>query len=105
MSRENRIKILYRKYIDRTSSDAGLEEMFELLREKDGLKNVREELPTNWNEENRIEGEAFFNVSHLDGNRFYVSTQDLTVMVTGTAFNVTSRRDETRVFLESGEVF
>lgn len=53
----------------------------------------------------RIQGEAFFNVAHKDGGRFFVSTPDLTVMVTGTSFNVTKRRDETRVFLESGEVF
>lgn len=64
---------------------------------------------TNWERRGdrnvRIEGEAFFDVAHLDGNRFYVSTEDLTVMVTGTAFNVASRGDNTKVYLESGEVF
>lgn len=207
-SRENRIKLLYRKYVARTSSDAELEEMFALLREKKELKSVREELRTNWDNEGRmeelasldwetfrsrvresdrvkreptsktkslvvrlsvaaglllilgiaswtwmhremitiyetgygeveeivlndnsvvrlnansklywdsnwnrrgsrnvrIEGEAFFNVAHQDGDPFFVATPDLTVMVTGTAFNVTSRRNETRVYLESGEV-
>lgn len=62
----------------------------------------------NWRHRNhrkvRIEGEAFFDVAHQNGNQFFVETDDLTVKVTGTTFNVTSRRNATEVFLESGEV-
>lgn len=205
MIQETRIKALYRKYIERTCSDAELEELFELIRQNGGLNDVREVLKQQWdhpetiekldsvdweklgamlepfephsktrrlrlmrwsaaagllliigvatwfwmhreimtiyetgygeveeivlNDETviqlnansklywddnwkrrgerkaRIEGEAFFEVSHQDGRRFYVSTEDLTVMVTGTAFNVTNRRGGTKVFLESGEVY
>lgn len=53
----------------------------------------------------RIEGEAFFEVAHQDGNQFLVKTPDLTVRVTGTKFNVANRRAETVVYLESGKVF
>lgn len=209
MSRESRIKFLYDKYLNRSSSEAELEEMFALLKEKDGFESVREVLRENWKKDNRnevlasldwetfisrvrvsevpvsvpkakrrtllirisvaaglllllgvaawtwmhrqiitiyetgygevkeivlddnsivrmnansklywdsnwyrrgvrnvrINGEAFFNVAHMDGRRFFVNTSDLTIMVTGTAFNVTSRRDETKVYLESGEVY
>ena len=207
MSRESRIKTLYQKYINRTSNEDELQEMFALLREKEAIESLREVLKKNWNDSRieelttldwntfkskaresdppiqfsksrtrsllvrlslaaglliilgvaawswmhreimttyqtgygeveeivlndhsvvrlnansklhwdsnwerrgirnvRIEGEAFFNVAHKDGRPFYVNTPDLTVKVTGTSFNVTSRREETRVFLESGEV-
>lgn len=52
----------------------------------------------------RIEGEAFFDVAHLDNLSFFVETTDLIVRVLGTTFNVSKRRDETKVFLESGNV-
>lgn len=51
-----------------------------------------------------IIGEAFFEVSHNDEIPFRVVTPDLTVNVTGTTFNVTNRRNQTDVFLESGKV-
>src|SRR5690625_3114932 len=52
----------------------------------------------------RIEGEAFFDVAHLDNLSFFVETTDLIVRVLGTTFNVSKRRDKTKVFLESGNV-
>nr|WP_255785401.1 FecR domain-containing protein [Membranihabitans maritimus] len=51
-----------------------------------------------------IEGEAFFDVAHNEEIPFQVVTPDLTVNVTGTTFNVTNRRNQTDVFLESGKV-
>lgn len=52
----------------------------------------------------RIEGEAFFDVAHLEDLSFFVETTDLIVRVLGTTFNVSKRRDKTKVFLESGNV-
>ncbi len=206
-SQENRIRFLYQKYIERTSSDSELTEMFDLLKDKDEWASVREVLHSNWERGNveelatldwetfksripadtlasasrkrksyrlawisvaasvflavgiaswfwmhreiitvyetgygeieeivlndestvrlnanstlywdsnwkrrgsrkaQIEGEAFFNVAHQDGGRFFVSTPDLTVMVTGTSFNVSNRHEKTKVFLETGEVY
>ena len=208
MSEENRIKQLYQKYIDRTCSDAELEELFDLLKQRDQFFPVRAVLRKNWDDgkwleelstldwntflertgqnanpriqhntrkrkwmvpvsmaagfllilgmatwfwmhreviimyetgygevreivlsdsshvrlnanskmywdENwknrgdrnvRIEGEAFFDVAYRDGNAFFVETNDLTVHVTGTTFNVNHRRGETEVFLESGKI-
>jgi transmembrane sensor len=58
-----------------------------------------------------LEGEAFFNVKHLDtdnsitGNeRFLVHINDITVEVLGTSFNVRQRRGKTAVVLQSGRV-
>src|SRR5690606_40743734 len=51
-----------------------------------------------------IEGEAFFDVQHLDGLPFLVNTDDITVYVTGTQFNVNSRRQKTMVYLDEGKV-
>lgn len=209
VSQENRIKILYQKYIDRTCSDAELEELFDLLKSEENIHKVRSVLQNNWGSNNRVEelttldwdiflkktdqkksnsnpsplkkkhwktplsiaagllllvgvaawfwlhreviviyetgygevkeiqlsdnshvrlnanskmywdenwafrshrkvqidGEAFFDVAHLNGNQFLVETPDLTVQVTGTTFNVSNRREKTEVFLESGKVF
>lgn len=57
-------------------------------------------------------GEAYFDVSHLEVVKnedadllpFQVQTSELMVNVLGTAFNVSSRRGETNVFLERGLV-
>lgn len=56
-----------------------------------------------------LNGEAFFDVSHLlDENDekypFQVITDDLTIKVLGTTFNVSTRRAKTDVFLETGKV-
>ncbi|MEZ2445535.1 FecR domain-containing protein [Chitinophaga sp. RCC_12] len=52
-----------------------------------------------------IEGEAFFTVTHKRNNqRFIVHTRDMDVQVTGTAFNVNTRRVQTQVVLNNGVV-
>lgn len=53
-----------------------------------------------------LEGEAFFEVKKIPETdaRFQVLTQDLTVNVLGTSFNVNTRNDQTKVFLEEGKV-
>ena len=52
-----------------------------------------------------LEGEAYFSVTHTeDDQRFVVHTADLNVEVLGTEFNVSKRREDTRVVLASGKV-
>ena len=53
-----------------------------------------------------LSGEAYFQVRKkpATGVKFQVVTDDLTVEVLGTAFNVSARRAETSVFLEEGKV-
>ena len=53
-----------------------------------------------------LQGEAFFEVSRLSNNqKFIVSTADaVDVEVTGTEFNVNTRRSNIEVFLQSGKV-
>ncbi len=64
----------------------------------------------NWdNKESRrvwLEGEAYFEVQRKDesGQKFEVITEDLTVQVLGTIFNVNAREKSTKVFLEEGKV-
>ena len=64
----------------------------------------------NWkNKKNRVvrlTGEAFFHVTRKEetGQKFCVLTNDLTVEVLGTSFNVNARHEETKVFLEEGKV-
>lgn len=67
------------------------------------------EWKSNWEEEGEryvtLEGEAFFDVVHTpDDDGFTVETNDLTVRVLGTTFNVSSRRDQTDVTLETGKI-
>lgn len=53
----------------------------------------------------KIEGEAFFDVQHLNENtQFIVETDQLNVRVTGTTFNVRDRNGDVDVFLNSGKV-
>lgn len=54
----------------------------------------------------RLKGEAYFEIQkdHRKGTKFEVITEDLTVNVLGTVFNVNSRNDTTKVFLEEGKV-
>ncbi len=53
-----------------------------------------------------LDGEAFFEVKKIPETKadFQVLTQDLTVNVLGTSFNVNTRNDQTKVFLENGKV-
>jgi len=54
----------------------------------------------------RLEGEAFFEVAKkpATGEQFQVITNDLTVEVLGTIFNVKNRAGQTKVFLKEGKV-
>lgn len=53
-----------------------------------------------------LTGEAFFHVAKKKqtGQKFCVLTDDLTVEVLGTSFNVNTHHEETKVFLEEGKV-
>jgi len=52
-----------------------------------------------------LKGEAFFKVAEdPQGATFTVSTKDVGIIVLGTTFNVHTRGDETKVFLEEGKV-
>jgi len=52
-----------------------------------------------------VNGEAFFNVSKKENHqKFIVHTNNLDVEVLGTRFNVTDRREATRVVLQEGKV-
>lgn len=52
-----------------------------------------------------LHGEAFFNISHKNDNqKFLVRTDQLNVEVLGTRFNVNTRRNNTKVVLNSGKV-
>jgi ferric-dicitrate binding protein FerR (iron transport regulator) len=59
-----------------------------------------------------LEGEAFFDIRHINKNfsqieiyeRFIVHTKDLTVEVLGTSFNIRQRRGKTEVVLQSGKI-
>ncbi|MEM8523266.1 MAG: FecR domain-containing protein [Bacteroidota bacterium] len=53
-----------------------------------------------------LKGEAFFNVKKRPQTQeqFQVLTNDLTISVLGTSFNVNSRQERTKVFLEEGIV-
>ncbi len=53
-----------------------------------------------------LEGEAYFEVrkNRMTRQKFQVITNDLTVEVLGTVFNVNARETSTKVFLEEGQV-
>ncbi|MEN0048146.1 MAG: FecR domain-containing protein [Bacteroidota bacterium] len=53
-----------------------------------------------------LDGEAYFKVNKkpTTNAKFQVITEDLTVEVLGTVFNVNTRKDATKVFLEEGKV-
>jgi len=61
-----------------------------------------------WEKENqrvvKLDGEAFFQVRNLDNMPFKVNTDDVTIHVIGTEFNVNSRRQQTQEYLEEGKV-
>jgi transmembrane sensor len=66
----------------------------------------------NTNREVWLKGEAFFNVRHLNKDsseiqkyeQFIVHTEELTVEVLGTAFDIRQRRERTEVVLETGKI-
>jgi len=55
-----------------------------------------------------LQGEAFFTVAHREGSgedsKFRVHTPDLTVEVQGTRFNISQRKEGTRVVLSAGKI-
>lgn len=52
-----------------------------------------------------LEGEAYFTVQHLENDtKFKVHTDNLTIEVLGTEFNVTNRRGNTQVTLNTGSI-
>ena len=67
-------------------------------------------LAKNWREGDTrkvwLKGEAFFHVEKKPstGVKFHVITDDLTIEVLGTSFNVHSRGEQTEVFLEEGKI-
>lgn len=51
-----------------------------------------------------LKGEAFFDIKHLHGMTFTVQTDEASVEVVGTSFNVDSRNRKTAVYLDEGKV-
>lgn len=51
-----------------------------------------------------MEGEGFFDVKHRNGQKFIVRTEQAEVEVLGTEFNVSERRGNTEVILNTGKV-
>ncbi|QHT71698.1 DUF4974 domain-containing protein [Rhodocytophaga rosea] len=72
--------------------------------------NSRLELADKWtdtqNREVRLEGEAFFSVVHTANHQKFIviTSEDASIEVLGTTFNVNNRRGNTRVVLSSGKV-
>lgn len=62
----------------------------------------------NWKKDGKrivhLKGEAFFDVKNIGDMPFYVKTEDVSIHVIGTQFNINNRRETTRVYLESGKV-
>ena len=62
----------------------------------------------NWDNQSRevwLEGEAFFSIAHLESDQnFIVHTEEVSIEVLGTEFNVHNRRGDTKVVLNSGKV-
>jgi transmembrane sensor len=52
----------------------------------------------------KLQGEAFFEVSHNELHPFLVQVNDITVKDIGTSFNVEESRDSTEIAVESGTV-
>lgn len=62
----------------------------------------------NWNKatgrQATLDGEAFFKIKKQNGIPFTVHTHDVAVEVLGTSFNVDSREEKTKVYLDEGRV-
>ncbi len=52
----------------------------------------------------KVIGEAFFSVKKIEGSNFIVNTRNIAIEVLGTEFSVNSRRETTRVVLNSGSI-
>jgi len=52
----------------------------------------------------KLQGEAYFDVEKNPARTFMITTQDLTVTVHGTSFNICEQADETTVTVTSGNV-
>lgn len=68
-----------------------------VLRWSEGWKKLKERKVT-------LEGEAFFKVKKQQGTPFTVYTNDVAIEVLGTSFNVDSREESTKVYLDEGQV-
>ena len=83
---------------------------FEKIQLPDGSQvalNANSSLSYKFNQPRKVwlNGEAYFDVlKETTGQNFQVITNDLTVKVLGTSFNVNSRYEKTKVFLEEGKV-
>jgi len=68
------------------------------------------QLSDNWESDNnrqvKLDGEAFFEVAKkpVTNAKFLVTTDDLTIEVLGTQFNVNTKYKNTEVFLEEGKI-
>src|SRR5690606_35629836 len=62
------------------------------MSEQDGTREIK------------LIGEAYFRVRHVENAIFVVSTGNSRVKVLGTSFNVNSRSEEDRIFLEEGKI-
>lgn len=62
------------------------------MSEQDGTREIK------------LIGEAYFRVRHVENAIFVVSTGNSKVKVLGTSFNVNSRSEEDRIFLEEGKI-
>lgn len=52
----------------------------------------------------RLKGEAFFDVQKVEGSSFLVHSNDLTIQVLGTSFNVKNRNGKEEIYLEEGKL-
>jgi ferric-dicitrate binding protein FerR (iron transport regulator) len=68
--------------------------------------SFRKHWPSNGDREVHIDGEAYFSVKHTKTDqKFFVRMNDhSSVQVLGTEFNVSKRKEETRVVLNSGKI-
>lgn len=90
------------------TTDFGETEQIILADDSKVILNANSTLSYDENQPRKVwlKGEAFFEVTRkpTTGENFQVFTNDLTVEVLGTIFNVKNRNNQTKVFLEEGKV-